>query len=79
MRPVTYTQKQIVKAFAKCDMSTSRTARETLYSQKDIDYHLRMVKLKTGLNPRNFIDLVRLLVLLGEADIFGMEGTCDDD
>lgn len=69
---VTYTQKQIVKAFARCDMDTPRTAKETMYSRQNVDYHLRMVQIKTGLNPRCFFDLVQLLILFGDNDMLKM-------
>lgn len=71
---VTYTQKQIIKAFARCDMNAARTAKETMYSHQNVDYHLRMVQIKTGLNPRCFFDLIRLLILFGDGDMLRMGG-----
>ena len=57
---------------AKCNMSSRKTAEEIFLSPGDVDYHLRMIEIKTGLNPRVFVDLVKLLFLCGEGNMFGL-------
>lgn len=68
---LTWTQKQILATYARCDMNVRKTAEAAFLTAKDIDYHLRMVNIKTGLDPRRFIDLVRLLRLTGNGDMLG--------
>lgn len=46
--------------------------RRDFLSPGDVDYHLRMIEIKTGLNPRVFVDLVKLLFLCGEGNMFGL-------
>lgn len=46
------------------------TQEEIFLSPGDVDYHLRMIEIKTGLNPRVFVDLVKLLFLCGEGNMF---------
>jgi sugar diacid utilization regulator len=72
MEAITWTQKKILPVFAKCNMSSRKTAEEIFLSPGDVDYHLRMIEIKTGLNPRVFVDLVKLLFLCGEGNMFGL-------
>ena len=51
----------IVRAYAKNNMRTSDTARDTNYSWYTINYHMDRVEKKTGFDPRVFYDLVDLL------------------
>lgn len=69
---LTWTQKRILEAYARCNMSRKKTAEMCMYTARDIDYHMRMIEVKTGLNPHNFLDLVKLLKALG------MEGLYDE-
>lgn len=64
---LTWTQKRILEAYARCNMSRKKTAETCLYSPKDVDYHLRMVEVKTGLDPHVFCNLWRLLQAIGKA------------
>lgn len=61
---LTNANKKIVLAFAENDMKVSKTARSTFYSKNTIDYHLKCVKQKTGLDPFKFYDLVEILTAL---------------
>lgn len=58
---LTWAQKKILAAYARCNMSRKKTAETCMYTAKDVDYHLRMIEVKTGLNPHIFYDLVQLL------------------
>lgn len=53
--------RKIVKEFAKNDMKIRRTADALHFHSNSIDYHLRKVESVTGLNPKNFYDLNKLL------------------
>lgn len=56
-------QKQAVIAFAESNMRLSEAARALHYHHNSIDHHLRAVKNKTGLDPRNFFDLQKLYAM----------------
>lgn len=54
--------------FAKYDMNTYKTARETFFSYNTIAYRLGRVKEKTGLDPHKFYDLMKLVLILEKVD-----------
>ena len=60
------TDKEILIAFAECNMNVSETARVMTYHRNNVDYHLQKIEEKTGLNPKCFYDLVKLLQNEGE-------------
>lgn len=47
--------------YAKCNMRSSDAARRIFVHRNTMEYHLDKVKEKTGLDPRKFHQLVRLL------------------
>lgn len=55
------TDKEILIAFAECNMNVCETARVLVYHRNTVDYHLKRIEEKTGLNPKCFFDLVKLL------------------
>lgn len=57
---MTELQGEIIIAFAENDMSIRRTADAIQYAPQNIQYHLERIREKTGLNPRNLFDLVKL-------------------
>lgn len=63
---MTELQIEIIKAHAKNGMNVSRTARYLRYHRNSIMYHFERIEDATGLNPRNFYDLVKLLRMAGE-------------
>lgn len=71
---ITWTQKRILAAYARCNMSVTKTAQEVYLTPRDINYHMRMVRVKTGLDPTQFVDLVKLLFMCGEGGMFELEG-----
>lgn len=73
MRAVTWTQRHILMVYARCNMSRRKTAESCFLSLQDIDYHLRMVEIKTGLNPHNFKDLVKLIFMCGDGGMFELD------
>ena len=54
-------KKRILRCYAKNNMNVSSTAQELHYHRNNIEYHLTHIQAKTGLNPRNFYDLIELL------------------
>lgn len=73
MRAVTWTQRHILMVYARCNMSRRKTAEACFLSLQDIDYHLRMVEVKTGLNPHNLKDLVKLIFMCGDGGMFELD------
>ena len=61
-------QKRIVLEFAEHDMKAQRVAKELDYHINTVDYHLRRIHQKTGLNPKCFYDLVELLMIVNGED-----------
>ena len=71
-------QREVIKAFADCNMNASVTAKRTFTDRNNIYYHIREIRRKTGLNPRCFKDLNKLLSILekgidGDIDVKKME------
>lgn len=52
--------RSVVIAFAENGMKVEKTARAMCYHHNNIKYHLENIARKTGLDPRNFFDLIRL-------------------
>ena len=52
---------QIVKTYADNDMNMAETARRSFMHRNAIEYHLGKVKRHTGLDPKRFYDLVKLI------------------
>ena len=55
------TDREVLIAFAECNMNRSKTARKLMYHRNNILYHLQKIREETGLNPYRFFDLVKLL------------------
>lgn len=53
-------QKTIVKAFAENNMNTEAAAKKTFRHRNSVYVHLNLIQRKTGLDPRNFFDLIKL-------------------
>ena len=67
---MTEVQKKIIKSYAGNDMSVNATAIELHYNRNNVKYHLTKIKKETGLDPRKFYDLCKLLfsVMGGDLD-----------
>ena len=63
---MTEVQIEIIKAYADNGMNVSRTARYLRYHRNSVMYHLERIEDATGLDPKNFHDLVKLLRMAGE-------------
>ena len=53
-------QKQVIITYAKNDMCIDRTAKAMHYRRSTIGYHIERIRTITGLNPRNFFDMIKL-------------------
>ena len=62
---MTELQIKIIKAYANNGMNVSRTARYLRYHRNSVVYHFERIEDATGLNPRDFYDLVKLLRMAG--------------
>ncbi len=60
-KPLTDTQKDIIRAYFASDMSGTRAAKKVFLSSMTVYYHFKQIRLKTGLNPTNKDDLIKLL------------------
>ena len=54
-------EKNIVLSYAENNMDVSKTARATHYHRNTMEYHLKRIAEKYGLNPRKFYDLIDLV------------------
>lgn len=55
--------KRIILTLAACDMNVLEAARRLYLSRNGYVYHLDKIKHLTGLDPRNFYDLYKLVEL----------------
>lgn len=58
---MTQIQEAVIKELANNDMNVAKTARALYFHRNTVDYHVRQIRLETGLNPLNFYDLLKLL------------------
>lgn len=54
-------EKEIILAYAECDMNTVRTGRKIYLHWNSIEWRLKRIHQKTGLDPKRFYDLVKLV------------------
>jgi len=65
---MTELQIKIIKSYARNDMHLSNTSNELHYHPNGIRYHMNKIKDETGLDPRKFYDLVKLLISVNGGD-----------
>ena len=58
--------KEIILAFAKCDMRPTRVSKKIYVCRGTVIYHMKKIKEKTGLDIRKFYDLCKLLQMVNE-------------
>lgn len=61
MGRLTETQARIVLALAENGMNVQAAAAAAHYSRSTVEYHLHRIQERTGLNPRDFYDLQKLV------------------
>lgn len=57
-------EKKVILALADKNMNVSAAARKVKYHRNTVVYHIERIKDKTGLNPCNFFDLLKLLKMV---------------
>ena len=65
---VTETDIACVLAYAECGMRAKVAAEKLHYHPSTIAYHLRQVTARTGLDPRKFYELVRIVGMIKGED-----------
>ena len=55
---------RILLAYADCDMEVRKTARTIHGSDTMVNYHLAKIRRVTGLNPKCFYDLIKLVEMM---------------
>lgn len=58
---MTQQEKEIVLTFADSDMKLYTAANRMHYNRNTVKYHMGKIKQETGLEPRRFWDLVKLV------------------
>lgn len=66
--PLTPAQIECIAAYAANNMNIQATATSLYRHRNTIEYHLREVERKTGLDPKGFFNLIRLLNLIEEKE-----------
>ena len=61
-------EKLCIRAYADNCMRRGAAAKSIHYHRSSVGYHLDRIREKTGLDPRNFYDLVKLIGELDEKD-----------
>lgn len=62
----------VLMAFAKCDMRVCKASRDTFYHRNTFEWHLARIRSKTGLNPKKFYDLIKLVNAVEEMERNGV-------
>ena len=57
-------ERNIILSLARNGLVRSRAAKDLFYSLNNIKYHVEKIQLKTGLNPMDFYDMVKLLEII---------------
>lgn len=65
--PLSDRQIEIIIAMAECNMHPYGVGRKLYLHPNTVLYHLEEIKRKTGLDPSNFFDLIKLFRIYGEA------------
>ena len=55
-----------LKAFAQNSMNTAKTAKQMYMHKRTVNYRMKIIAKRTGLNPYNFYELCELLKLKEE-------------
>lgn len=61
-------RREIVLALAEHDLNILAVAREMYFHHNAVRYHCEQIHKKTGLNPRRFYDLVKLVEMVKDGD-----------
>ena len=56
----------VIRAMADCNMRQYAVSKKIYAARSTVNYRIRKIKQETGLDPRKFYDLVKLLDIIGE-------------
>lgn len=70
MTTLTMKQAKVVLALAECDMRVAKAAVVLHHHPNAVDYHVEKIRQSTGMDPKNFYDLCKLVQMAREV----MEG-----
>lgn len=59
---------EVIHGMADCNLNLSETARKMFRSRTGVEYHVMRIIEKTGLDPRKFYDLMKLIEIKRGAD-----------
>ena len=62
------TDREVILALAEHDLNETQVSRVLFMCRKNVDYHEDRIKQITGLNPRRFYDLCKLVQMVREND-----------
>ena len=65
-KTITQVRRDIILAFADCGMNAAEVGRKLFMDRGNVIYHLEVIKSITGLNPRNIVDLDKLVEMVKE-------------
>ena len=65
---ITGREAEIIVALADNSMNVSDTARNTYLHRNTVEYHIAKIRKKTGLNPKCFYDLCKLIQMVKRKD-----------
>jgi carbohydrate diacid regulator len=63
---ITAVNLECLAAYAHANMNVSVASEKVFRHRNTVEYHLEQVKKKTGLDPKNFFDLAKLMEITGE-------------
>ena len=61
-------KKEIILTLAECNMNVTEVSRRKYFHRNTVEYHCKQIRKKTGLNPQNFYDLVKLVEMAQGGD-----------
>ena len=65
---LTVQDRRILQAYADCGMNASAAAKVLGLNLKTVRYHLAGIKTRTGMDPKSFWDLTKLMGLRRKED-----------
>lgn len=63
---MTRTRCEVVLALADCNMRANAAARKLYLDHSCVNYHIKLIKAITGLDPRKFYELAELVCMVKE-------------
>ena len=68
LNELTDSERAVITALAQNGLNKAKAAREIHYAYNSIDYIIGRIRFKTGLNPTDFYDMIKLIELVKEGE-----------